>query len=681
MTTPATASAASLRRSPQTSGMYDTTAVRTPPEGSFHDSTPPPNDRADGRLSSPPRGPDQLPPSPGLNAVTGAANGRFNPVDNTTATQSILLDAIVEQDEQSTPPAYPQSAFAPPGGLPALPAEHDLSPCMYRSFSGSLLLPILPTDRASHTSPSLTTRALDLPTTPGGTATTQVKDDYDWAAFIASYAAGRWDPHRTPRFPGRRSAQPGSPSAPLPPPSGPPQPSNSAPSLVSPSDPPSPPPPSGPLTGSGSASVPPTRGIAARMNRTGPGVLALPKARLRSSWDQRVSLHSPATPATPSTPAVAADQMASAAAIRWAGARVSVAPLVLPSPERELTDPMHGWTTTIPGSHPDDIEGFTTPGGTRLNRFWTGTQDIDEDDGYAQREYNQDRRPRDYLDGPSDCEYEDEVGGRSPEAMQPRQRTPRGVEVGVAPSLDGATPTPDSDTPTPKNEIEASLAAPQPEPKVAPSKSEASKVDSALHDSVYDPPTPPAPRRRSTMPLASAPLPNTGAHSTGDYFSPTDTPPERSGLPRRYSGESRTPEEDAPLTAPVMPRRSNLSRQTSAPLPVLPLSTGAPLRDGTASARHLRAAKEEQLFNELGYLIPPMPNDELDRRRALYKCVLWSSFARVVTDAATGSTSGTRGGTRTSTGSCISPSLCSRPRSSRSRCRTATSSGSRRSQG
>jgi hypothetical protein len=34
-----------------------------------------------------------------------------------------------------------------------------------------------------------------------------------------------------------------------------------------------------------------------------------------------------------------------------------------------------------------------------------------------------------------------------------------------------------------------------------------------------------------------------------------------------------------------------------------------------------RAAKEEQMFNELGYLAPPNPPDELERRRAMYKSV------------------------------------------------------------
>lgn len=34
------------------------------------------------------------------------------------------------------------------------------------------------------------------------------------------------------------------------------------------------------------------------------------------------------------------------------------------------------------------------------------------------------------------------------------------------------------------------------------------------------------------------------------------------------------------------------------------------------------------MFNELGYLAPPNPPDELERRRALYKCVLVLSFVQ-----------------------------------------------------
>ncbi|OBZ72216.1 hypothetical protein A0H81_07887 [Grifola frondosa] len=81
------------------------------------------------------------------------------------------------------------------------------------------------------------------------------------------------------------------------------------------------------------------------------------------------------------------DATTSAAAIRLAAARVSVAPLALPSPEHELTDPMRGVTATIPGSHPPDLFMNVEPGplmspnGTRKSRlssFWQGTQDIED---------------------------------------------------------------------------------------------------------------------------------------------------------------------------------------------------------------------------------------------------------------------------------------------------------------
>ncbi|KAJ3744083.1 hypothetical protein DFH05DRAFT_1398004 [Lentinula detonsa] len=39
----------------------------------------------------------------------------------------------------------------------------------------------------------------------------------------------------------------------------------------------------------------------------------------------------------------------------------------------------------------------------------------------------------------------------------------------------------------------------------------------------------------------------------------------------------------------------------------------------------MRAAKEEQMFRDLGYLVAPNPPDELERRRALYKFNIWNT--------------------------------------------------------
>jgi hypothetical protein len=117
------------------------------------------------------------------------------------------------------------------------------------------------------------------------------------------------------------------------------------------------------------------------------------------------------------------DAQTSAATLRWAGSRVRVAPLTLPSPEHELTDPMRGaGAVPIPGSHPGfppahphsyvptpdgghgrsatAVNGYggyyshgvqtpgwdvMTPGGTRRSRlsgFWSGTADV-EDQAYV----------------------------------------------------------------------------------------------------------------------------------------------------------------------------------------------------------------------------------------------------------------------------------------------------------
>jgi hypothetical protein len=76
------------------------------------------------------------------------------------------------------------------------------------------------------------------------------------------------------------------------------------------------------------------------------------------------------------------------------------------------------------------------------------------------------------------------------------------------------------------------------------------------------------------------------------------------------------------MSAPALPRQVPLTRQTSSPLPVLvprdPIILGGRVVPDPIKAG--RATKEEQLFAELGYLPPPNPPDELERRRALYKC-------------------------------------------------------------
>jgi hypothetical protein len=87
------------------------------------------------------------------------------------------------------------------------------------------------------------------------------------------------------------------------------------------------------------------------------------------------------------------------------------------------------------------------------------------------------------------------------------------------------------------------------------------------------------------------------------------------------------PEPEGPQTSPVASRRVNLTRQTSSPLPnkASGLSVEVPSLSRAADAGAGRALKEEAMFVELGYLAPPYPPDELDRRRALYQFNIWNT--------------------------------------------------------
>lgn len=257
--------------------------------------------------------------------------------------------------------------------------------------------------------------------------------------------------------------------------------------------------------------------------------------------------------------------------MRWAAARVDISPLALPSPEHELTDPMRGVTATIPGSRPLDFssEHPMTPGGTRKTRlasFWQGTQDIDHN------------------------------------SFGSTQLT----------TIAGS-PTDSHDAP-PMQDISAS-----PEILQGPS-------DPLTHLAFFAAPPP-----------ASAPALNgrtNGETISGDYFGTIPLPeiPPSSSTTNSKSSVLATVRSTTPLcnltpmSVPALPRRVCLTRQTSSPLPAsLPqgaMFSGVRMSgESITSIKAGRAAKEEQMFAELGYLAPPNPPDELERRRALYKWV------------------------------------------------------------
>jgi hypothetical protein len=245
----------------------------------------------------------------------------------------------------------------------------------------------------------------------------------------------------------------------------------------------------------------------------------------------------------------------------------------LPSPEHELTDPMRGVTARIPGAHPT---GPKTPGEQRVSAipsFWAGTTDVE----YASRrlETIEDASPAGGAAAAASAPPEDGNGNGSEKDGE------RGAGSG--------------------------RAAPLP-PATAP-VARGPGSESAAPEDDYFGPTPPSS-------FASSSSSGSAGHPARPSFIAA----------RR---DSEPPLDVGVTSVPAVQRRVALTRQTSSPLPTLageeglyipgiPQSTGG-AREAAAREGNRRAVKEKQMFEELGYLVPPNTPDELDRRRALYK--------------------------------------------------------------
>ena len=231
--------------------------------------------------------------------------------------------------------------------------------------------------------------------------------------------------------------------------------------------------------------------------------------------------------------------------MRWAAAGVSIAPLALPSPEHELTDPFRNARTAIPGSYPSEVPlGPQYPRHRRrLGSFWEGTIDVD----------------------------------RTTQAQF------------ILSSIQGS---PSSTPPTDTSDFE-------PEP---------SSATTATASPPYATP-------------ATAPL-RPGAGHGDDYFgfaALSSSPDSLATVPLPQQHTSFDSEAAQIVTVP--PRRVNLTRQASSPLPNK--------TEVSPSARSTDAgmgrALNEAMFLELGYLAPPYPPDEFERRRALYQFNIWNT--------------------------------------------------------
>ncbi|KAG6898190.1 hypothetical protein C0992_003302 [Termitomyces sp. T32_za158] len=419
---------------------------------------------------------------------------------------------------------------------------------------------------------------------------TSMHSEYDWATFIHAYANGQWDPHRTPTPP--RSCQSSfslSSEA-----SGSTRTSHDTDShlfthhsgtlsddVLRQSDSRqlsaevSPPLPSAAARSSTSTiSISPSSSVR-RFRPLAPPNLPMPAHRMRSSFStSSAPLPSPyeGVHSTPNSALLNSEAQTTAATLRWAAARVDISPLALPSPEHELTDPMRGFTATLPGSHSSDVDSGSdypgTLGGTRKTRrtsFWEGTTDVEHDSNALHNET--------------------------------------------------LLSSPRSDSPSEITSHRLSTPPQQDQPFLSP----------ALFDSTKH------------LSAASASLPNAELESApGEYFGACTVSNggvsasinEVSGSSAlRPSVQSYQSSSSSPILIPTLPRRVCLTRQTSSPLPEAsprepPLPGG---RIAQESLRANRAAKEEQMFNDLGYLAPPNPPDELERRRALYKFNIWNT--------------------------------------------------------
>ncbi|KAJ3714916.1 atypical/HisK protein kinase [Lentinula guzmanii] len=439
-------------------------------------------------------------------------------------------------------------------------------------------------------------------------------NSYDWAVFTSAYAAGRWDPHRTPNPPRSLAhkisppmrllggtlldtalgCEPGNdgideveqdrtptahtPSVPS---------SERSPVLERSRD----------LTESSQLSHEPGLDSISQFHHSRnpfPSSSAVSRAPLHVSSSR--------THDFPNAPAL------NAATLRLAGTHVNISPLALPSPEHELTDPMRtvgvlgkNVMVTVPGS--DSTNSLvTTPGGTtrririsqELKKFWKGTRDVDGPSGT----YNQ---VDDILTA------SDSYSNGSPVAKGKR----KSVKI-QSPGFMNSNGHDDYFT----RGREFSAA----------SLRQSSDLNAVPHS-------------------ISIPTPSLSAYSLPYQYDRTQMVPHPTGamsvpLPVATNAASSHSDITAisnPLDSDTVDgpsvHRMALMRQSSAPLPFVPepndtihYSKSVPFdKSKSNGSPSMRAVKEEQMFRDLGYLVAPNPPDELERRRALYKFNIWNT--------------------------------------------------------
>lgn len=414
---------------------------------------------------------------------------------------------------------------------------------------------------------------------PFNSVTSKLSPESDWAHFIRAYSEGRWDPNRIPNPP--QSVQPSFAHT-----------NNAA--LISGSQP----------NSSGSSSSP----AAKTVDSAGTNVSTDTTLTVPSNMSLAFNPHSPPTGPSkrhsmhdlPGAAEAQSEQKkrqhpgqiafnSQAAAIRLASSGLTSAdfsPLNVPSPERELMDPLANATLyqSSKGRSPSSSSESAVSLGYKQSGSWPGTQSLDPKDGLHLPSHRLDTIPASPLGTPA-------------------VETPN-------PVLEKATTVPEQ-------------------------KSGARRMSGILP-------------QRPKIPPASAPVEwhtDKSSSSSSDYFGEARYKPTVSSnpSPATRTNSSRTVTASSSKAEEIP---STLERRHSASKPKLVAHSShkvvgtvadatepsprsvfshheAPAATetgrGTPAPNYVNAHVAQENFRQLGYLRAPMPSSEADRRRALYK--------------------------------------------------------------
>ncbi|KAL0954638.1 hypothetical protein HGRIS_003593 [Hohenbuehelia grisea] len=330
----------------------------------------------------------------------------------------------------------------------------------------------------------------------------------------------------------------------------------------------------------------------------------------------------------------------------------ATSPLLLPAKSpMKLTLARRRSENTWP---PNYDEPVLTPGGSRLrlSSFWEGTQDVDH--GTVNLSLDGKERKK-----PPDLSVLQEVPGvesnpSTPEAAPAKTQytdPPAAADyfAPAHPPMAESSPREATSDPT------SALSNGSPSNSMSPSRPNPAPLQVLSVPALPFLGThsaPAVPRRVSLTRQTSSPLPSaasntypSGSYPANDLFkypyssnehsisigsdiqnttSPTSTHTSASGTPvgTLSSSALNSAVPSTTSTTPITPNLSAPAGTTVTPF-LLDITSPPVVQSSPASAGKL--AREEQMFRDLGYLVPPNPPDELERRRALYKFNIWNT--------------------------------------------------------